>query len=257
MSLIIKEIDSHIAWLTVNRPDALNAMNEDVINELESAVKSSINDDSVGVIIITGSGEKAFIAGADIKKMQKMSSEEALVFGKSGQQLTLTIENSTKPVIAAVNGYALGGGCEISLACHMRVCSDNAMFGQPEVLLGLLPGWGGTQRLPKIVGIGIANEIITSGRMIKSSEAQKIGLVNHVVTQDQLKTKCEEIANQILKNGPNAIAESLACIRYGDGKSTQEGLEEEVIRFSKLFGKKESDEGLSAFVDKREPKFRK
>ena len=148
MSLIIKEIDSHIAWLTVNRPDALNAMNEDVINELESAVKSSINDDSVGVIIITGSGEKAFIAGADIKKMQKMSSEEALVFGKSGQQLTLTIENSTKPVIAAVNGYALGGGCEISLACHMRVCSDNAMFGQPEVLLGLLPGWGGTQRLP-------------------------------------------------------------------------------------------------------------
>ena len=256
MSLIIKEINNNIAWLTINRPEAMNAMNQKVINELESNIHSCISDDSVGVIIISGSGEKAFIAGADIKKMQKMSSEEALVFGKSGQQLTLTIENSSKPVIAAVNGYALGGGCEISLACHIRVCSDNAMFGQPEVLLGLLPGWGGTQRLPKIVGVGIANEIITTGRMIKSSEAKEIGLVNHVVNQDQLKTKCEEIANQILKNGPNAIAESLSCIRHGDGKATQDGLEEEAIRFSKLFGKKESDEGLSAFVNKRDPKFR-
>ena len=256
MSLIIKEINNNIAWLTINRPEAMNAMNQKVINELESNIHSCVSDDSVGVIIISGSGEKAFIAGADIKKMQKMSSEEALVFGKSGQQLTLTIENSSKPVIAAVNGYALGGGCEISLACHIRVCSENAMFGQPEVLLGLLPGWGGTQRLPKIVGVGIANEIITTGRMIKSSEAKEIGLVNHCVTQDQLKTKCEEIANQILKNGPNAIAESLSCIRHGDGKATQDGLEEEAIRFSKLFGKKESDEGLSAFVNKRDPKFR-
>ena len=241
MSLIIKEINNNIAWLTINRPEAMNAMNQKVINELESNIHSCVSDDSVGVIIISGSGEKAFIAGADIKKMQKMSSEEALVFAKAGQQLTLTI---------------LGGGCEISLACHIRVCSENAMFGQPEVLLGLLPGWGGTQRLPKIVGVGIANEIITTGRMIKSSEAKEIGLVNHCVTQDQLKTKCEEIANQILKNGPNAIAESLSCIRHGDGKATQDGLEEEAIRFSKLFGKKESDEGLSAFVNKRDPKFR-
>ena len=256
MSLIIKEINNNIAWLTINRPEAMNAMNQKVINELESNIHSCVSDDSVGVIIISGSGEKAFIAGADIKKMQKMSSEEELVFAKAGQQLTLTIENSFKPVIAAVNGYALGGGCEISLACHIRVCSENAMFGQPEVLLGLLPGWGGTQRLPKIVGVGIANEIITTGRMIKSSEAKEIGLVNHCVTQDQLKTKCEEIANQILKNGPNAIAESLSCIRHGDGKATQDGLEEEAIRFSKLFGKKESDEGLSAFVNKRDPKFR-
>ena len=256
MSLIIKEINNHIAWLTINRPEAMNAMNQKVINELESNIHSCVSDDSVGVIIISGSGEKAFIAGADIKKMQKMSSEEALVFGKSGQQLTLAIENSSKPVIAAVNGYALGGGCEISLACHIRVCSENAMFGQPEVLLGLLPGWGGTQRLPKIVGVGIANEIITTGRMIKSSEAKEIGLVNHCVTQDQLKTKCEEIANQILKNGPNAIAESLSCILHGDGKATQDGLEEEAIRFSKLFEKKESDEGLSAFVEKRGPRFR-
>ena len=139
MSLIIKEINNNIAWLTINRPEAMNAMNQKVINELESNIHSCVSDDSVGVIIISGSGEKAFIAGADIKKMQKMSSEEALVFAKAGQQLTLTIENSFKPVIAAVNGYALGGGCEISLACHIRVCSENAMFGQPEVLLGLLP----------------------------------------------------------------------------------------------------------------------
>ena len=136
MSLIIKEINNNIAWLTINRPEAMNAMNQKVINELESNIHSCVSDDSVGVIIISGSGEKAFIAGADIKKMQNMSSEEALVFAKAGQQLTLAIENSSKPVIAAVNGYALGGGCEISLACHIRVCSENAMFGHPEVLLG-------------------------------------------------------------------------------------------------------------------------
>ena len=256
MSFIIKDTKNNIARLTIDRPEAMNAMNEVVLNELESAIRSCIDDKSVGVMIISGSGDKAFVAGADIKKMQKIGPDEALVFAKAGQGLTLTIENSPKPIIAAINGYALGGGCEISLACHIRVCSDNAMFGQPEVLLGILPGWGGTQRLPKIVGLGLANEIITTGRMVKSFEAKEIGLVNHVVSQDQLITKCEEIANQILKNGPDAIAESLSCIRHGDGKSTQDGLEEEAHRFSQLFGKKESNEGLSAFVEKRDPRFR-
>ena len=257
MSLIIKEINNNIAWLTINRPEAMNAMNQKVINELESNIHSCVSDDSVGVIIISGSGEKAFIAGADIKKMQKMSSEEALVFAKAGQQLTLTIEKSSKPVIAAVNGYALGGGCEISLACHIRVCSENAMFGQPEVLLGLLPGWGGTQRLPKIVGLGLANEMIATGSSITSTEAKEIGLVNHVVSQEELMSKCIDIAKQILKNGPNAISESLECIRKGNGKSIEEGLEIEAERFSQLFENDESSEGLSAFVEKRPPKFRK
>ena len=257
MSYVLNEINEHVALLTINRPDALNAMNPDVINELEFNLQSCIDNNSVGVIILTGSGDKAFIAGADIKKMQTMDSKEALVFAKAGQKLTLTIENSSKPVIAAVNGFALGGGCEISLACHMRIASDNAIFGQPEVLLGLLPGWGGTQRLPKIIGLGLANEMIVTGNSITSTEAKEIGLVNHVVPQEELISKCIDIAKQILKNGPNAISESLECIRKGNGKSIEEGLEIEAKRFSRLFKNDESSEGLSAFVEKRPPKFRK
>ena len=256
MPLILKEINKQIAWVTINRPEVLNAMNESVLTELVSSIQSCIDDTSVGVIILTGAGDKAFVAGADIKNMQSMEPGDALKFGKSGQQMTLTIENSPKPVIAAVNGFALGGGCEISLACHIRVASETATFGQPEVQLGILPGWGGTQRLPRLVGTGIANEIITTGRMVSASEAKEIGLVNHVVPAELLNEKCEKIANQILKNGPNAIAKSLECIREGVGRSTKEGLVIEVENFSKLFGTDESTEGLTAFIEKRSPNFR-
>lgn len=257
LSYIITEINDQIAWITINRPESLNAMNPIVIAELEEALNSCIEETSVGVIILTGSGDKSFVAGADIKTMQTMSAEEALDFGKVGQKLTVVIENSPKPVIAAVNGFALGGGCEISLACHIRVASETAKFGQPEVLLGILPGWGGTQRLPKLVGMGIANEIITTGRMINAVEAKQIGLANHVVPIAELKEKCEEIAMQILKNGPNAIAKSLECIRNGVGLSTKDGLDMEVKNFSNLFNTEETKEGLSAFVEKRAPNFRK
>jgi len=257
MSYVITEINDQIAWITINRPDALNAMNPIVISELEEAINSCIEETSVGAIILTGSGDKSFVAGADIKTMQTMGPDEALRFGKAGQELTVTIENSPKPVIAAVNGFALGGGCEISLACHIRVASETAKFGQPEVLLGILPGWGGTQRLPKLVGMGIANEIIITGRMINATEAKEIGLVNHVVPIEELKEKCEEIAMQILKNGPNAIAKSLECIRNGVGLTTKDGLKMEVKYFSKLFNTEETKEGLSAFVEKRAPNFRK
>ena len=256
MPLILKEINKQIAWVTINRPEVLNAMNESVLTELVSSIQSCIDDTSVGVIILTGAGDKAFVAGADIKNMQSMEPEDALEFGRTGQQMTLTIENSPKPVIAAVNGFALGGGCEISLACHIRVASETAIFGQPEVQLGILPGWGGTQRLPRLVGMGIANEIITTGRMVSASEAKEIGLVNHVVPAELLNEKCEKIANQILKNGPNAIAKSLECIREGVGRSTKEGLIIEVENFSKLFGTDESTEGLTAFIEKRSPNFR-
>ena len=256
MPLILKEINKQIAWVTINRPEVLNAMNESVLTELVSSIQSCIDDTSVGVIILTGAGDKAFVAGADIKNMQSMESGDALEFGKTGQLMTLTIENSPKPVIAAVNGFALGGGCEISLACHIRVASETATFGQPEVQLGILPGWGGTQRLPRLVGMGIANEIITTGRMVSASEAKEIGLVNHVVPAELLNEKCEKIANQILKNGPNAIAKSLECIREGVGRSTKEGLVIEVENFSKLFGTDESREGLTAFIEKRSPNFR-
>ena len=256
MPLILKEINKQIAWVTINRPEVLNAMNESVLTELVSTIQSCIDDTSVGVIILTGAGDKAFVAGADIKNMQSMEPGDALEFGKTGQLMTLTIENSPKPVIAAVNGFALGGGCEISLACHIRVASETATFGQPEVQLGILPGWGGTQRLPRLVGTGIANEIITTGRMVSASEAKEIGLVNHVVPAELLNEKCEKIANQILKNGPNAIAKSLECIREGVGRSTKEGLVIEVENFSKLFGTDESTEGLTAFIEKRSPNFR-
>ena len=256
MPLILKEINKQIAWVTINRPEVLNAMNESVLTELVSSIQSCIDDTSVGVIILTGAGDKAFVAGADIKNMQSMEPGDALEFGKTGQLMTLTIENSPKPVIAAVNGFALGGGCEISLACHIRVASETAIFGQPEVQLGILPGWGGTQRLPRLVGTGIANEIITTGRMVSASEAKEIGLVNHVVPAELLNEKCEKIANQILKNGPNAIAKSLECIREGVGRSTKEGLIIEVENFSKLFGTDESREGLTAFIEKRSPNFR-
>ena len=256
MPLILKEINKQIAWVTINRPEVLNAMNESVLTELVSSIQSCIDDTSVGVIILTGAGDKAFVAGADIKNMQSMESGDALEFGKTGQLMTLTIENSPKPVIAAVNGFALGGGCEISLACHIRVASETATFGQPEVQLGILPGWGGTQRLPRLVGTGIANEIITTGRMVSASEAKEIGLVNHVVPAELLNEKCEKIANQILKNGPNAIAKSLECIREAVGRSTKEGLIIEVENFSMLFGTDESREGLTAFIEKRSPNFR-
>ena len=253
--LFIEKLDG-IGVITINRPDAMNAMNSDVVSELSITVSDMITDKETGVIIITGSGEKAFVAGADIKAMQQMNAEDALEFGKTGQEMTLVIEKSPKPVIAAVNGFALGGGCEISLACHIRVASENAIFGQPEVLLGLIPGWGGTQRLPKIVGTGIANELITTGNQISAQEAHRIGLVNHVVTQTELMDTCKEIGKKILNNGPNAIAKSLNCIYESFDKSIEDGLEFEVKAFANLFSTEEAKEGLSAFVEKRKANFR-
>ena len=256
MKYLFIEKSDGIGIITINRPDAMNAMNSDVVSELSITISDMIADKEIGVIIITGSREKAFVAGADIKAMQQMNAEDALEFGKTGQEMTLVIENSPKPVIAAVNGFALGGGCEISLACHIRVASENAIFGQPEVLLGLIPGWGGTQRLPKIVGTGIANELIITGNQISAQEAHRIGLVNHVVTQTELMDTCKEIGKKILNNGPNAIAKSLNCIYESFDKSIEDGLEFEVKAFANLFSTEETKEGLSAFVEKRKANFR-
>ena len=256
MKYILIEISEGFGFITIHRPESLNAMNSDLIVELDTAVRQLIEDDTVGVIIITGSGEKTFVAGADIKAMQQMNPEKALAFGKAGQCMTLTIENSPKPVIAAVNGFALGGGCEISLACHIRIASENAVFGQPEVLLGIIPGWGGTQRLPKIVGTGIANELITTGCQISAQDAYRIGLVNHLVEQDELIETCKEIGRKILNNGPNAIEKSLNCIHESFDKSIETGLDYEVKAFAELFETEETREGLAAFVEKRKANFR-
>ena len=247
--------NNHIGTLTINRPDSLNAMNIEVLIELINGLNKIQSDKEVRVIIITGSGEKAFIAGADIKLMQKMNQEEAFDFANLGQELANLIENSAKPVLAAVNGYALGGGCEIALSCHLRIASNNAIFAQPEVKIGLLPGWGGTQRLPRIIGRGLANEIILTGRNVTAKEALDIGMVNKVVPQEELMNTCFDIANMILKNSPNAIAESIKLIRLAAGTKLKKGLSKEAISFSQLFETKETAEGLNAFVEKRPPEF--
>ena len=234
--------DNKIGIITVNRPESLNAMNKDVIIEFISRVDELLLDEDIKVIIITGSGEKAFIAGADIKLMQRMSKKDAYEFAILGHKLTNVIENSDKPVIAAVNGFALGGGCEVSLACHIRVASDNAIFAQPEVKIGLLPGWGGTQRL-------------ITGRNITAQEAQQIGLVNKVVSKEELINSCLDIANLIIKNSPNAVSNSIKLINLSSGTKLAEGLSKEAKTFSELFETEETTEGLTAFVEKRSPKY--
>ena len=251
--LITKE--NGIGIVTVNRPESLNAMNKDVIIELISKIEGLLSEGDMRVIIITGSGEKAFIAGADIKLMQKMNKSEAYEFANLGHKLANTIENSDKPVIAAVNGFALGGGSEIALACHIRVASDNAVFAQPEVKIGLLPGWGGTQRLPRIVGKGLANELIITGRNVTAQEALKIGLVNRVVSKEELINYCIDIANMIMKNSPNAVSESIKLINISSGTELNKGLSREAEEFSELFETEETTEGLTAFVEKRPPKY--
>jgi len=256
-ALIKLNIENKIATIIINRPDVLNALSVDVIYELISAFERLENDPDAGVIILTGEGTKAFIAGADIKYMQKLGKEGALEFGELGQKLTLKIENSSKPVIAAVNGFALGGGCEICLACHIRIASQNAIFGQPEVKIGLIPGWGGTQRLPRIVGKGLAINLIISAKSINAEESYRIGLVNEVVPLSELMKTTREYATTILQNSPQAISESLKCINNSIGISISEGLKNEVNSFANLFESKETEEGLTAFVEKRRPNFRK
>ncbi len=253
---IKKEIKNKIGILTIDRPEALNAMNPDILKEMDQAVKGMIADETVGVIILTGAGEKAFIAGADIKVMQQLDKRAALEFGKLGQEVTMTIEDSPKPVIAAVNGFALGGGCEIALSCHLRFVSENAIFAQPEVKLGLIPGWGGTQRLPRIVGKGNAIELIIGGHMINAEEAHRIGLANKVFPLNDLLEESMKFAKIILGNGPNCIAKSLHCINQSAGHSLIDGLNMEVDSFSQLFETDETTEGLTAFVEKRKANFR-
>lgn len=256
MEFIKIDVENYIATITINRPEALNAMNKVLVAELKEAMEKCVENDDVGVIVITGSGEKAFVAGADIKAMQKMSGRQALEFSREGQEMTMVIENSPKPVIAAINGFALGGGCEIALACDMRVAAQNAKFSQPEVALGIIPGWGGTQRLPRLIGKGRAIEMITGGGMIDAEEALRIGLVNHVVPQPELMEKVHSLAKSILKNGPAAVGAALKCIHHGFDKHLENGLDIELNAFAELFETDEQREGTTAFVEKRKPNFK-
>jgi len=245
-------IDRKIAVVTIDRPESLNALNTQVFNDLENVFDFLESEKTVNCVIVTGSGEKSFVAGADIKEFSNFSQEKATELSKRGHFVFNKIENLSKPVIAAVNGFALGGGLELAMACHLRYASENAKLGLPEVTLGLIPGYGGTQRLPKLVGKGIANEMIFSARMISAEKAKSIGLVNEVFSLEELLPKTQELAELIVKNSPQGIAQAIKAVNESDSEN---GMEREINSFGKLFAQGDFKEGVSAFLEKRKPAF--
>ncbi len=249
------ERDEGIALLTVNRPETLNAVDIHVLAEISQVFTELENDSTVKVILITGAGNKAFIAGGDVASMSRMSIPEARHFVYEGQRVLLNIERASKVTIAAINGYALGGGTELALACDIRVASDTAQLGLPETSLGLLPGWGGTQRLSRLVGPGISKELIFTARRIKAEEALRIGLVNRIVPGDTLLVEAKQLAQLILKNSPIAIQQAKLSINQGLQTSIDQGLVIEAEAWLTLFGTHDRKEGTTAFVEKRKPEF--
>ncbi len=252
---LLFEVNNNIGKVTINRPDKLNALNNKTLEELNVLFDFIQNSESISVVIITGAGEKAFVAGADIKELAMLDSKSGIKFSKFGQSVFNKIENLNKPVIAAVNGFALGGGCELALACHIRLASENAKFGQPEVNLGIIPGYGGTQRLARLIGKGLATEYILTGDMISAGEALQMGLVNKIFTADRLIEEAKKIAEKIISKGKIAISASLKVINAVDILSLNDGLELEAIEFGKCCDTDEFKEGTSAFLEKRKPNF--
>lgn len=255
-STLLITIKDRIAWVTINRPDKLNAVNLQVLDELKQALKSFEDESNVGVIILTGAGEKAFVAGSDISALATYDPLAAKNYSEVGNAVLNYIQNFPKPIIAAVNGFALGSGCEIAMACHIRIASDNAKFGQPEVNLGLIPGHGGTQRLARIVGIGKAMELTLTGNTIDANEALRIGLVNKVVPLVDLKSAAEALAQTILTKAPPAIALAIKAINSTFEKTLSEGLKYEAELFSECFKTEDMREGTKAFLEKRKPSFK-
>ncbi len=250
------EVENQIALLTISQPKVLNALNETTMEELESAFRNRLKEDDVGAIILTGAGEKAFVAGADIKELAQLNPLDARLKALRGHALLEVIEGFPKPVIAAINGYCLGGGCELALACHLRIASENAQFGLPEVKLGLIPGYGGTQRLPRLVGKGRAMEMILSGESISAQEAARIGLVNSVVSRENLIPKCRELAEKILRNAPLAVRYSIEAVNTGLEMSLQEATRLEATFFGLACATEDMKEGTRAFTEKRIPQFK-
>ena len=248
-------IENKIALITINRPTKLNALNKATLDELHSVFSDLETNEAVQVIILTGSGEKAFVAGADIAEFADFSAAQGTQLAAEGHQKVFDhIENLKKPVIAAVNGFALGGGLELAMACHFRVASDNAKMGLPEVTLGLIPGYGGTQRLPQLVGKGRAMEMILTATMITATEAKEYGLINHVVPQTELIEFCQGLAQKIIKNAPIALTEAITAINSSFDK-TKNGYETEINAFGRLFGTADFKEGTTAFLEKRKANF--
>lgn len=247
-------VESGIATVLINRPDALNSLSSAVMEQLEEVVGRIERDNDVAAVIVTGSG-RAFVAGADIEEISTLDPESGTAFARRGQQVFTHIEQLEKPVVAAVNGFALGGGCELAMACHLRIASTKAKFGQPEVKLGIVPGFGGTQRLPRLVGRGIANQLLLTGTIISAEEALRIGLVNEVVAPEDLLARAKALLEAILANGPRAIRACLVAVRDGLELGQEAGIELEAKLFSALCGSDEMREGTQAFLEKRSPKF--
>ena len=252
---ILTSTEGSIQTITINRPDQLNALNAETISELGSALSSAERDGEIRAIILTGSGEKAFVAGADIKEFAHFSVEEGKKLSADGhKELFNLLENLTTPVIAAVNGFALGGGLELAMSAHVRVASDNAKLGLPEVSLGVIPGYGGTQRLAQLVGKGRAMELITTAGMITAEDANRMGLVNHVTEQSELLPLARKIASRLAKNSSVAIAGAIRSVN-AQFKSGIDGYQKEIEEFGKCFGTADFKEGTSAFLEKRKPNF--
>ena len=245
--------EDKIGLITINRPKALNALNKETIEELSTAFGELETNKDIRVIILTGSGEKAFVAGADIKEFKDFDGKQGQQLAQVGQTILFNkIENLKKPVIAAVNGYALGGGLELAMSCHFRIASDNALLGLPEVTLGLIPGYGGTQRLPKLIGKGRAMQAIMTAEMFKAEKAEQIGLVNEVVALEELLPRAKKIASKIAFNSPVAISKAIEVINLSD---SDKGFEAEINAFGELFDAEDFKEGTTAFLEKRKPNF--
>jgi enoyl-CoA hydratase len=256
LTYIRVEWDGDIAVVTVDRQDKLNALNADVIAELGEVFDALRGDDKVRGVLLTGAGERAFVAGADIGELAKMDSVSGVQVSRSGQEVFLAIERFPKPVLAAVGGYALGGGCELALACHMRVASDNARFGLPEVGLGIIPGYGGTVRLARIIGLGRAIEVTLTGEMISAERAAQIGLVSAVHPRAELVDSAKELLRKVTKNGPLAVRMALESIYRGVDTAMRDGLDFESTLFGLLASTEDMKEGMSAFLEKRKAEFR-
>ncbi len=253
MEFIKYETEGQIALLTIDRPKALNALNSNVLEELDQAI-DAVDLQVVRVLIITGSGEKSFVAGADIAEMSNLTKEEGFAFAKKGNDIFRKIESLPIPVIAAVNGFALGGGCELSLACDIRICSENAVFGQPEAGLGITPGFGGTQRLARIIGIGRAKELIFSTSNIKADEAYRVGLVNHVYPVEELLPQAKKLASKIAANAPIAVRNCKKAINDGLQTDIDSAIVIEENLFGDCFETHDQKEGMGAFLEKRKEK---
>jgi enoyl-CoA hydratase len=251
------DLRGRILWIAVNRPKKLNALNVATVGEIDTAIREAADDPAVWAICVTGSGDKSFVAGADIEELNTLGAVEAKEFAERGQAVFGRIEKMRKPVIAAVNGFALGGGCELAMACHFRIAVTTAVFGQPEVKLGLIPGYGGTQRLPRLVGRGRALELLLSGRNVPAEEAERIGLVNRVCDPDELEATVEEFLKPILRNGPLAVAQCIEAVNRGLGLELDQACAVEAALFGVGAASPEMTEGTAAFLEKRRANFRR